>query len=42
MTPGGIIGAYIAANYANSVSEQKLAKIIGLTFIILGIISFFH
>ncbi len=36
---GALLGAIMAANYANAVSEQKLSKIIGYAFILLGILS---
>ncbi|MGM0410708.1 MAG: sulfite exporter TauE/SafE family protein [Bacillota bacterium] len=36
---GAFIGAYLAAHYANEISEKKLSKAIGVVFIILGGIS---
>jgi len=36
---GGLIGAVMAAIYANTISERKLSKTVGVVFIILGIIS---
>ena len=33
---GGIAGAFLAARYANLVSQRRLSKVIGLTFIGLG------
>ena len=33
---GAFIGAYLAAHYANIISEKKLSKAIGVVFIILG------
>ena len=36
---GGLIGAVMAAVYANDISEQKLSKSVGIIFVILGIIS---
>ncbi|MFN2364515.1 MAG: sulfite exporter TauE/SafE family protein [Halarsenatibacteraceae bacterium] len=39
---GGLIGALMAAIFANLISERRLSKIIGLVFVILGIISVFN
>lgn len=36
---GGLIGAVMAAVYANAISEKKLSKAVGVVFIVLGIIS---
>ncbi|MGM0500760.1 MAG: sulfite exporter TauE/SafE family protein [Bacillota bacterium] len=36
---GALIGALMAANYANLVSEAKLSKLVGVAFIFLGLIS---
>ena len=36
---GAYIGAVMAANYANIISEKKLSKLIGFVFVILGLIS---
>ena len=36
---GGLIGAILAANYANLISEKRLSKVIGGVFIILGLVS---
>ncbi|GAB6137526.1 sulfite exporter TauE/SafE family protein [Halanaerobaculum tunisiense] len=36
---GGLIGAVMAAVYANTISEKNLSKIVGGIFVILGIIS---
>ena len=33
---GGIVGAFLAARYANLVSQRRLSRVIGLTFIGLG------
>lgn len=33
---GGIIGAYMAAKYANLISEKRLSKMIGIVFILLA------
>ena len=36
---GAFIGAYLAAHYANLISEKKLSKAVGVVFIVLGGIS---
>jgi hypothetical protein len=36
---GGLIGAIMAAVYANTISEKSLSKVIGVAFILLGIVS---
>ncbi len=38
---GGLIGAVMAANYANVASEEKLSKAVGISFVLLGLISLF-
>jgi len=39
---GAFVGALMAANYANLASEKKLSKIIGVVFVILGLVSFLN